>query len=283
MITKKEISNGSSGIQAEGDINITLNHGLTVDEVKNLVELYLTQNFPRLREDAMHIAQENVNNLMAEFKRQLETLQFMVDLNKFKEPDVQYSINEATIGVAKRGDAANIEMLTALLLERVRVDTSDIFSLACSEAIKILPRINKSHINYMSLAYFFDHMIVHNLNSLSDLEASAKLVQPIIADAGSLSGWNVQYLIILQCLYHHNLGRASVYSMMSKKYPAVTNLTEKQIKTEIQKTTYLKNAVEAYDSKKMNFQSLTLVGQIIACLNINKYIPQKKQMNEFIK
>ena len=62
---KKNISDNSSGIQADRDINIKI--GLGVEEVKNLTLLYLKENFPKLREDAIKTAEENVKEFINEF------------------------------------------------------------------------------------------------------------------------------------------------------------------------------------------------------------------------
>ena len=120
MIGDKQIGNGSVGIQADRDV--TVNVGLVVAEVETLTKLFLKENFPKLRQDAMEAVRENVQQFMSKFEAQLGKRFSEVDVAKFRDPDVQFSLNEAVLETAKRGDAANIDLLVTLVLERVAKD-----------------------------------------------------------------------------------------------------------------------------------------------------------------
>jgi hypothetical protein len=51
------VADGSTAIQAAGDVYY---HGLSVMEVRELCILFLRENFPVLRKEALEIAEQNV-------------------------------------------------------------------------------------------------------------------------------------------------------------------------------------------------------------------------------
>ena len=281
MISKKRIGDGSVGIQAEHDV--TVNVGLTVAEVRELTQLFLKENFPLLRQDAMEIARSYVAQLMAEFEAQFARRFQEIDTNKFRDPDVQYTLNEAVIETAKRGERANIDLLVTLILERVSKEGGDLFSLACSDAVKVVPRLTRSMIDFLTVANFFEHMFLKTFNSITDYEESAKLLYPVVKAASSVTGWQVQYLESQRCLVHLFIGRNSVYNQLKLKYPALKDTSEEQIKKDImEKTTYFRDFVHLFEEHRMNFIRITLVGQLIAAVNYNRYLPGSNNLSELI-
>lgn len=281
MGTKKHIGDGAVGIQAERDV--TVNVGLTVAEVEKLTKLFLKGNFPQLRKDAMQVAMTNVAQLLSEFKSQLAHRLHAVDIVKFGDPDVQYTLNEAVMETAKRGACANIDILVTLVLERVSKGRGDLLSLACSDAVKVVPRLTRPQIDFLSVAFFFKHMSFPKFTTITDYEKSAQMAHPLVRPASGISGWQQQYLESQRCLVHLYIGGGDVYGELKSKYPALKDVSPEQVKQDIQeKTKYFRDFVKVYEDHRMNFLRLTLVGQLVAAVNMNRYLPGSSDLSKMI-
>jgi hypothetical protein len=275
------IKGKSSGIQAGRDV--TVNAGLAVAEVEKLTKLFLAENFPQLRQDAMDTARDNVAKLLSEFEDQLTQQLADVDTSKFADPDVQYSLNEAVLETAKRGDGANIDLLVTLVLERVAKGSDDLLSLACSDAVKVVPRLTRAQIDFLSVAMFFKQMSIPKFSAITDYEKSAQMAHPLVELSSGMSGWHQQYLESQRCLVHLRIGGSDVYSELKSKYPALKDVSPEQIKKDIkEKTTYFRDFVEVYEKHRMNLLRLTLVGQLVAAINMNRYLPGSSDLRKMI-
>ena len=281
MAAKKQIGNGSVGIQADRDV--TVNVGLAVAEVKKLTEFFLKENFPQLRKDAMDVAHDNVQRFLSIFEAQLAQRLGDVDIGKFRDPDVQFSLNEVVLETAKRGDEANIDLLVTLVLERVVKGSGDLLSLACSDAVKVVPRLTRAQIDFLSVAMFFKHMTIPQFKAITDYEKSASMAHPIVKTALDVSGWDLQYLESQRCLVHLHIGGGTVYNELKSKYPELKDVSSEQIEKDIkEKTSFFKDFVEVHEKHRMNFLRLTLVGQLVAAVNMNRYLPGSSDLRKMI-
>src|SRR5690606_31361965 len=105
----QKVAENSTAIQATG--NVTVNNGLSVAEVKELCLLFLKDNFPALREEAIREAEGNVREFAQELEQKIVQNAQFITLEKFKDPDVQAAINDAVQSSARRGKKANISVL----------------------------------------------------------------------------------------------------------------------------------------------------------------------------
>jgi hypothetical protein len=277
----KKISKNSSGIQADRDV--TVNVGLTFDQVEKLTQLFLKENFPQLRDDAMKIAHENVDKFLKEFEKQLTQKFQEIDASKFSDPDVQSSINDAVLETAKRGDKSNLDLLTDLVFKRVRQDNNDLQSLAAGDAIKIISRLNTGQINYLSIMVLFDHMSLPNCTDIRQYDTTCKILLPILSHVDNLSGWNIQYLESKNCLAHLFIGRDDIYTQLRKKYLNLKPVEGQTLQQQIEQSIFLKLFTAQYEKHRMNFTRLTIIGQLIGAINIAKYSPKSVDFNNFIK
>jgi len=281
MTNKKTISNNSSGIQANGNVN--LNVGLTFDQVEKLTTFFLKENFPKLREDAMKLAHENVQKLLNEFKKQLEEKIFTINLNNFSDPDVQNSINDAVLETAKRGNKANLDILVDLIFKRVQQTNNDLQSLTASEAIKIISRLNTGQINYLSIMVLFHHMSLKSCANLNNFDLTCSKLLPILKNVNKINGWDIQYLESQRCLVHLFIGHENIIKQLKEKYTGLKDKTEAVLQQEIENSTYFKDFIAIYEKHKMNFTRLSIIGQLIGAINIAKYLPQSIDFDNYIK
>jgi len=281
MTNKKIISKNSAGIQADRDV--VVNVGPTFEQVEKLTKLFLRENFPKLREDAMKHAQKNVQDFLVEFEKQLKEKFFTIDPNKFSDPDIQNSINDAVIETAKRGNKSNLELLVDLIFKRVQNTDNDLQSLTAADAIKIIPRLNTGQINYLSIMFLFSRMDLINCNDLKEYDLTCSKLLPIKNKVGGLTPWNLQYLETQRCLVHLFIGQDNIINQLKKKYSNLKDRSEAELRQQIENSTYLKELIALYEKHHMNYTRLTIIGQLIAAINIAKYLPQSTDFKNFIK
>ena len=174
---------GAVAIQAGGDVNY---HGLSVAEVRELCGLFLRNNFPELREEAKRAAQQHVESFAATLEARLINDAATILLNKFAEPDVQATINDAVQASGRKGHAASPQILASLISERVSISANDYKDIVLSEAVKVVPRLTAQQIALLSLVHFTKSMTIRNLHGIGALEPYGR-----VALAFSSSGFNL--------------------------------------------------------------------------------------------
>jgi hypothetical protein len=280
---KKTISNNSTGIQADGDV--TVNVGLTFEQVEKLTNLFLEQNFPKLRDDAMQKAMENTQLFLKEFEKKLSQEFQNINPDKFSDPDVQYSLNEAVIETAKRGNKSNFDVLADLVIKKAYSKQTDLQSLSISEAIKVVARLTSEQINLLCIEYIFSHMSIPNFNHFHNYEKTCQLLFELTSGLDNLSGWNIQYLATQNCIETHFIsGLQDIVKMFQEKYKdKLSSLKPEEIREQINTSTYLKGFVDIYEKYQLSDLHLTIIGQLIAAVRIAKYLPQSIDFMNYIK
>lgn len=236
MGSRKQITDGSSGIQADGNVTIN-NYGMTLAEVREIFDYLFNENFPKMQ--ALRRAYDNVLLLFRELEAQFPDRYAEIDPDKFKDPDVQFTLNDAVRETAKRGDAANIDLLVNLIFERVSKDNSDLLDLTCSEAIKIVPRLTRPQIDLLSvvLLLYFEYNSVANITAVSDYEPIFQMAHPLVKSASGLSRWDMGYLETHRCLIRLFGMLATHESALRHKVAALKNTESQKIRDEVRNTT----------------------------------------------
>ena len=174
MLGDKQIQSVDSdgvAIQAGGNVSITQNNGLSVVDVKELCLLFLRDNFPTLREEAINVAKSNVQEFATALEQKIIEKSGQIVLEKFSDPDVQAAINDAVQASARKGGNANPSLLVDLITERVSSSTTEFKDIVISEAVIVVPKITKPQIAYLSFVHYMTHLEITGLTHISQLEA----------------------------------------------------------------------------------------------------------------
>ncbi|MGR3087174.1 LPO_1073/Vpar_1526 family protein [Vibrio vulnificus] len=155
---QQKVDSNSTAIQAGGNVSVTQNYGMSVSEVRELCLLFLRDNFPALRDEAIKSAEENVQKFAAELEQKIVDKSDDIVLEKFSDPDVQAAINDAVQASARKGQKANPSVLVDLITERVSGVSNDFKDIVISEAVTVVPKITKSQIAYLSFVHYMTHV-----------------------------------------------------------------------------------------------------------------------------
>ncbi|EGY02537.1 hypothetical protein AZA_32389 [Nitrospirillum viridazoti Y2] len=174
---------GATAIQAGGDIHY--HTGLSISDVREICTLYLRDNFPRLQESARQIAEENVWQFGEGLEKRLSEKISTILLEKLAEPDVQASINDAVIIAARKGQAANTDILVELIIDRIKSDSSPFYDIVISEAISVAGKLTKEQISFLTAIFCARDLSL--TASAIELEELFSYIGPLVEDGLTIS------------------------------------------------------------------------------------------------
>ena len=272
---EQKVGSESTAIQAGGNVTIIQNNGLSATEVRELCLQLLRENFPILREEAIEEAKRNVQKLAISLESQIIERAEEIVFEKFADPDVQATINDAVKASARRGEKANPSLLVDLIIERASSSTNDFKNIVISEAVTVVPKITKPQIAYLSFIHYMTDMSFQGLKHISELELYSAPALSVVSEGFNLSSSQKKHLEYAgTCSIAHTLS-VDIYSGWmneSYKYMGYTNLEE--FKSDISAfSPTSKTLLDTFDKdSKEGEVRLTSVGQAIAIANLSTTI-----------
>ena len=258
-------TDGSVAAQAGRDVNIH-KHGLELADVKELVELFLGVHLPSLRAEAAAIARENANAFLKEFVERLSKPNKATQ-SAFSKPDSQACFNTALIGSAEKGGQVDMGLLAEMVLRRLEAEDDPLLKLVCEEAVRVMPKIGRTHIAFLAFIQYTKHVRHTAFNELSQLEATASLVLPVVQPGLALSGPNQEYLASIGVLTINPVSDANlVFESMQKNYPFFPKSPQ-----ELEATApSISRLIDAFGKCGAPTVHLTSIGKLIGMLSLEK-------------
>lgn len=267
----QKVAENSSAIQAAG--NVTVNNGLSVTEVKELCLLFLKDNFPALREEAIREAESNVREFAQELERKIVQNAQFITMEKFKDPDVQAAINDAVQSSARRGKKANTSVLVDLISERASVSSSDFKDIVLSEAVNVVPKLTHEQISYLSFIHFMTHCGRNGLRHVSQLELFSAMALHAVSAGFGLSDSQKRHIQYAGTCSIMSMMRIDIYDGWINSLFKDLGYTDKEkFKSDVaQFSPSTKRLLDEFDLDSNGGQvTLTSVGQAIAIANLSK-------------
>ena len=284
---KNQQSSGNAGnqIQIGGDFNVDrgdnsnintnggplitqagrdVNYGLNFESCERIFSLLMVENFPKLQEDVITKARNNMEILARETYKKLEERIDRIDLTRLTEPDVQSMLNDAIQGAAKKGAKANIELLAELISLRLEKGSSDFINICTEEAIKIVPRLTSEMLCVIASIQFIQHMYIKDPQSLEHLYDSIN--KEYLSKCGTVTIAKLRTIASLGAGNFINIMGGNTFQEFKKKYPAI-NVTDAE-----KAFPQMVNALRVYDMMQMYKLTLSAPGQVIGLNMIKKYV-----------
>lgn len=268
---EQQAENGATAIQAGRDVHY---QGLTVAEVKEICVLILRDNFPQLREDARRTAEEHVKTFADLLENRLANDAASIVLDKFREPDVQAAINDAVQASARKGQAANPDILSTLISERVARNTNEYKDIVLSEAVQVVPRLTNAQIGLLSFAHFVKSVVVQNLPNIGALEPFGQQALVFSSPGFGLSQSQWQHIQYAGAASINNLVGGDIYdSLGNEPYKYLVPTGDMSFKDAVnQQAPLFGKLLDQFNSENLFRLELTSVGQAIAIANISNYL-----------
>ncbi|MQR86397.1 hypothetical protein GFV16_10780 [Bacillus megaterium] len=164
---KYEQSGGQNSINLQGE-NVHY-HGLTYSDAKEIAQDVFEKNFRELSTEAGEIAKQRANEVLDEIMIKLEKIEEKA-LESFKDPDVQYQIFNVQKEYARNGDKNLAEMLTDLLVERVKESDRNLKQILLNESISVLPKLTSAQVNILTWIFLLRRVKNTQVESLGHLQ-----------------------------------------------------------------------------------------------------------------
>jgi len=277
MLGKKQeqrTEENSTAIQAGGDVNLTQNNGLMFSEVKELCLLFLRDNFPALRDEAVREAQSNVEIFATKLESELAHKIGSIALEKFRDPDVQAMINDAVQASARKGVKANPSVLIDLISERASIANDDFKDIVLSEAVLVVPKLTNAQISYLSFIHFMTSCSIGGISHISELEHHSKLALTAVSLGFNLSDSQKKYIQYAGACSIASMMHVDIYDGWSNIYKDLGYKSKEEFKIDIDKYCPItKTLLEQFEENGVSGQvTLTSVGQAIAIAHLSKSI-----------
>lgn len=154
----QKVSEGSTALQANGDINIT--NGLSAADVIQIFDILFQNQFPKLQQVAKEQAIKNSKEFEAIVINDLHTNSEKIIIEKFKDPDVQALLNDALMSTARKGRKSHPDLLSRLIVEKVSAGNSDFQDIVLTEAVDIIPKLTKEHIVFICGVFILKQLVM---------------------------------------------------------------------------------------------------------------------------
>lgn len=265
----QNVGDGAIAVQAARDVNI----GMSFTEVRELCQLFLQNNFPALRAEAKAVAEEHVRLFSEKLEQRIVDAAAQIDPNKFRDPDVQACLNDAVLAAARRGDAANPDVLCTLVTERISAQASSFKDIVLSEAVQVVPKLTAQHISLLCLTFLVQSVSFAGVMRLSDLEQAAQLVKPLVGSCAGLSLAQKQHVQYAGACAYLNITMTDPYQSIWKTYERFGHADIDSFKAELRAVapTFVE-IINSYSNNQLWCITPTSVGQAIAIASLSTCI-----------
>lgn len=147
------VSDGSLAVQSGRDTYV----GMQYSDVKDLVNILLENNFPRLRAEAVEESKKYVDDFGKKLISKMSSSFKGDDFSFLSRPGFQASVNDGVMYVARKTSEADLDLVSDLILDKINNENDSIVDIVSSEAISMLPRINKGIIAFLAFNHFLRH------------------------------------------------------------------------------------------------------------------------------
>lgn len=158
---KQEIKTGddSVSIQALNDVTVNNNFNFIVsskEEMRDWANTLAEQNSYKL--SAQRTFLDRIQKWAFSFFEKLEKEDPYLK-KTFEEPDIQYNLIDAQKAIGRSPDENLGDMLSNLLIERLKAQNDDFYRMLLNESLRIVPLLTSRHVKILS--FFFYLLLFH--------------------------------------------------------------------------------------------------------------------------
>ncbi|WP_424356542.1 LPO_1073/Vpar_1526 family protein [Methanocella sp. MCL-LM] len=158
-----------------------MNQGLNLADTKILFQDLFEKNFPQLQDKAKEEAMRNRDKLIQTFYDQAKDELSLEDIQKLSDPDVQYNLICALKSASRKDSQELRDMLSSLIITRIKHDTIDIKRIVLNEATSTLGILTTNQLKILALSFRLKYSRYFRVRSWDDInELLNKHVKPFL-------------------------------------------------------------------------------------------------------
>lgn len=193
MLDNKQITKSLNHSNVN-DSTIIVNNGLSYTEVESICKNVCALEIQRNSNDALDKAQCRLNEITDEIISRIER-EAHDYIYQFKEPDIQYSLQNSIIPYVRTGNSEMKDQLIDLFIDRLKSKSCDTEQTIIDEAISIIPSLSQSSIALLASIAFSDICIIFSVKFDQALEQIGKVFEKL----SNLNRLDIAHLIQQNC------------------------------------------------------------------------------------
>ena len=197
----------NTGVQANtinGPVTILHQHGLTEEQVRNLIETVLEEKLSKYGLEALEVANQRKSRLTSRLVELLLRDPQKWERDEFRrvlsDPSMQADFNTAYEGYIKYGGDVLLNNLADLLDKRMNQPDRSLLQITLSEAIRVCPLLGKKHFAFLALVFLTTKAKLLNIQHKALLYA---VLGPILGSlyeaCKTLSRGDIEHLVYAGC------------------------------------------------------------------------------------
>lgn len=263
----QKIGNNSTAIQVNGDLVINPAY----DQVRTIFIDLFELNFPKIQQMAKEEADKRIQDLFDNLEQSFLKYKENIDVNKFNNPGIQYQMHDMMKNVVCRGEKSNVELLCEMFSNMLDRDCPEVLERIASEAIDIVPRINRRHLAALTVIVLALEAQC-NVTTLEEVDKILGQSITLISEAEDISFSDITYLSCINCIDKRGIMIMGLNPCLISDIEEYKNKNSEEI-IKIAETHELENIIKFYDMmtkcQVMRYE-LTSIGLLIGWLNISK-------------
>lgn len=174
---------------------VTINHfGLTYCEIQEICKNICASEIQRCFNDAFIVAEQRLGEAINHLIIVIENIA-NINPDKFRDPDIQYSLQKTIIPYIRTGDKELEEHLINLFIDRLMINERCTKQSIIEEAIDIIPTLSRPSLALMAVQVFSGLVI----SSAPLLEESFERMLPIFKSLDGLTRMDAEHLVQQRC------------------------------------------------------------------------------------
>lgn len=172
-----------------------------------------------------------------------------------------------TVNAAKRGAKSNYKLVSEILCTSISKDCPEIIELISSEALSVVPSLNQSHIDYLSLQAKMPN------NPLNYLNFNIKPTLNSISAVKEITISEIQYLSLKLVLEPMGFVHVEIIPTLINEYQEIKGMSHETIKNYCRKNGLLNilELIELAETKYVGHYRLTPIGRLIGWMNLAQF------------
>jgi hypothetical protein len=255
---KQANRNGSLGIQAQ---NVYIND---YNRIKEIFYDLFKMNFPKIQEIAKNTANERVDEFLNILNEQFIKKLHTINTGKFFDPNIQYNMQRMIINIARKGERINYELLSAFFLNLIDKQTLDSEELIIEEALYVLPKLTKKHLNFLVLQELNSRNVVYECENatIEKLDDSLLEFRPIFEEIKLLKTNDVEYMEFIGCIHKRPVTIMNNIPQIIKQVDKTKNVSHENMKKLLEEKK-LENLLTFFNLTSFDRYYLSPIGDII--------------------
>lgn len=157
----QKAGDNSTNIQAG---SVTVHHGLSLGEVRELALDVFRANFFELAGEAKNIARQRAEEVTESFLKKLQE-QHNAGLAQAQEPDFQHALYTVQKEYARCGDKELGDLLVDLLVDRTKQESRTILQIVLNESLAVAPKLTPDQLAVLSVTFLFKYTINNGIKN----------------------------------------------------------------------------------------------------------------------